>query len=316
MKRSYDPELEPWIALLPSLDVSDVDSARRSLRTMSEQQPPFELPDGITIERRGVPGPDGEPDVPVVIIAPQDVVHGRPAVVYYHGGGFVLGDAETDKALPTQIVAATGAVVVSVDYRLAPECRFPGPVEDSFAALVWTAKNATALGVDPARIAVGGVSAGAGLAAAVALLARDRGGPDICFQMLDIPVLDDRLESPSMQTFLDTPLWSRNSATDSWQHYLGAEADSPNVSPYAAPSRAEDLSGLPPAYVAVCEFDPLRDEGIEYAARLVRSGVPTELHMWPGTFHGSAGAVPASAVSRHMRRELLDALERGLRPRS
>lgn len=310
--RAYDPELEPWAALLPPLDVSDVEAARRSLREMSAQQPPFDLPTGVTVERCAVPGPDGEPDVPVLVFRPRGGGRGHPAVVYFHGGGFVLGDAEGDQVMPSQIVTETGAVVVSVDYRLAPECTYPGPLEDSFAALVWTAKNAAALDIDPARIAVGGVSAGAGLAAGVALLARDRGGPEICFQLLDIPVLDDRLSSASMQAFEDTPLWSRGSAIASWRHYLGPGADRDAGSPYAAPARAEDLGGLPPAYVSVCEFDPLRDEGIDYASRLLQSGIPAELHVWPGTFHGSAGAVPTAEVSRRMRRELLAALSRGI----
>jgi acetyl esterase/lipase len=141
-----------------------------------------------------------------------------------------------------------------------------------------------------------GQSAGGGLAAALSLLARDRGGPSLCFQYLGIPELDDRLETPSMQQFVDTPMWNRPNAVLSWRYYLGHDADG-EVSPYAAPARAADLSGLPPAYVSTMEFDPLRDEGILYALGLLQAGVTVDLHQYPGTFHGSA-MVPTAAVSR------------------
>jgi acetyl esterase len=312
---AYDPDLQPWISMLPALDVSDVDAARELLRSVRVQQAPVELPAGVSLERRSVPGPDGAPDVPVLIYTPESADADLPAVLYIHGGGFVVGDADSDMVLPAQLAAEVGALVVSVDYRLAPEHPFPAPVEDCFAALQWTAKNAGTLRIDPARIAVGGVSAGAGLAAAVALMARDRGGPELFFQMLDIPELDDRLETPSMRAFADTPLWNLPNAVQSWRHYLGPRDEDQPVSPYAAPARATDLVGLPPAYVSVCAFDPLRDEGIAYAQRLAQDGVPTELHLFPGTFHGSSGSVPLARVSLRMRAELVDAVRRGLKAR-
>lgn len=315
MTYTFDSELQPWVPMLPTLDVSDPAVARATLAAMSANIPPFEAPPGVDITRQEVPGPDGEPDVPVLIFSPSGEQTDRPALVYTHGGGFVTLSADGDQALPAEIAAETGAVVISVDYRLAPETTFPGPVEDCFAVLVWVAKNSESLGIDPARIGVGGVSAGACFAAAMTLMSRDRGGPEICFQMLDIPVLDDRCSTPSMLAFHDAPVWNLKSAQDSWKHYLGPEADG-EVPPHAAPARAEDLSGLPPAYVVVSEYDPLRDEGIDYARRLLEAGVPTELHVFPGTFHGSGGALPAAAVSRRMRSEALDAVKRGLRPSS
>ncbi|MDF2704454.1 MAG: lipase/esterase, partial [Nonomuraea muscovyensis] len=166
------------------------------------------------------------------------------------------------------------------------------------------------LGVDPGRIAVGGDSAGGNLSTALALLTRDRGGPPLRFQCLDVPVTDDRLTTPSMLAFTDTPMWNRPMAVLSWRYYLGEAA---GATPYAAPIRATDLTGLPPAYVSVCEFDPLRDEGIAYAQRLVQAGVPTELHLYPGTFHGAA-LVADVAVTRRMNADMVDALRRALRP--
>ncbi|KQZ70647.1 alpha/beta hydrolase [Nocardioides sp. Root151] len=311
MTYNFDIELQPWVSMLPTLDVSDPVAARAMLEQMSASIPPFEAPEGITITSGEAAGPDGEPDVPVLIFSPNDQESARPAVVYAHGGGFVTGSADGDLALPAQMAAATGAVVISVNYRLAPETPFPGPVEDCYAVLLWVEKNSESLGIDPARIAVAGVSAGACFAAAMTLMARDRNGPEICFQMLDIPVLDDRCSTPSMLAYPDAPIWTVKSARASWRHYLGPDA-SGDVPAYAAPARAHDLTGLPPAYVVVAEYDPLRDEGIDYARRLLGAGVPTELHLFPGTFHGSGGAIPAAAVSQRMRAEALTALKKGL----
>ncbi|MCE0767603.1 alpha/beta hydrolase [Pseudonocardia kujensis] len=312
MTHRFDPELQPWISMLPELDVRDLPTARARMESLKVAMPPYVLPEGIELETRTIPGPAEAPDVPVLIFSPVWRGETRPALVYLHGGGFVLGDADGDKELPALLAAEVGAVVVSVDYRLAPEHPFPAAVEDCYAALTWLASHAEQFGIDDARIGIGGVSAGGGLAAGTALLARDRGGPALCFQFLDVPELDDRLETPSMQSFVDTPLWNRSNAVESWQHYLGDHASTDEVSPYAAPARATDLAGLPPAYLAVCEFDPLRDEGIAYAQSLVQNGVPTELHLYPGAFHGSGGLVPTAELSRRMRAELVDAIRRGL----
>lgn len=315
MPLPIDPELRPWVPLLPVLDIGDPAAARAALAAMKAAAPEFVLPDHLVRERIDVPGPDGGPPVPVLLFRPRDSATAQPALLYAHGGGFVLGDAEGDQELPARIAAGTGAVVVSVDYRLAPEHPFPAAFDDCFAALVWLAGNAAALGVDPDRIGVAGVSAGAGLAAALALKARDTGGPALCFQLLDIPELDDRVDTPSAREFTDTPMWNRPNALHSWRHYLSASDPAAPVSPYAAPARTDDLTGLPPAHVMVCDLDPLRDEGLDYAQRLVRSGVPTELQLFPGTFHGAEGAVPDTAVTRRMRAGLIDAVRRGLAAR-
>jgi acetyl esterase len=309
MGYSFDPELAPIVEVLPLLDISDLAAARAQMLATRSQMPAFEPPATLDITNRSIPGPPGDPDVEVCVIRPRDNRTDRPAIVWIHGGGFVLGDVEGDMPLATGLAADTGAVVVSVEYRLAPEHPFPAPVEDCYAALKWTAEHAGELGLDPGRLAVGGLSAGGGLAAAVALLARDRGGPALCFQLLDIPEVDDRLSTPSRKQFTDTPLWHHPNAILSWEAYLGPDHDG-EVSPYAAPARATDLSGLPPAYVVTCEFDPLRDEGIEYAQRLVQAGVPTELHLFPGTFHGSSGAGAGTEISNRMAAERTEALRR------
>jgi acetyl esterase/lipase len=228
-----------------------------------------------------------------------------------HGGGFIIGSVEAEHASAAMTAIQTGAVVVSVEYRLAPEHPFPSGLHDCYSALAFLAGAADELGVDAARVALLGASAGGGLAAATALLARDLGGPNLCFQMLHIPELDDRLETPSMHAFVDSPLWNRPLAVLSWEAYLGAGADRTAVSPYAAPARATDLAGLPPAYISTAENDPLRDEGILYGLGLLQAGVSVELHQFPGTFHGSA-LVASAAITQRAQRESVTALRRAL----
>ena len=312
MSYNYDPELVPLALAFPETDITDLGRARELLR---QQQPPFTAPESLRIEKRTVPGPPGDPDVEVCIMTPRDLTAPAPAVYWIHGGGFVLGDVDGDLHAPAHIAVSLGAVAVSVEYRLAPEHPYPAAAEDCYAGLKWMAGHATELGIDASRIAIAGVSAGGCLATAVALMARDRGGPALCFQVLDIPVVDDRLQTPSMLAYTDTPCWDYPSAVLSWQAYLGPDHHG-DLAPYAAPARADDLSGLPAAYVVTCEFDPLRDEGIEYAQRLIQAGVATELHHYPGTFHGSCAAGAGTAISDRMVDDRTAALARafGLKP--
>jgi acetyl esterase len=305
MTYRFDSELQPWIAMMPTLDISDVAAARAEMAELVRQTPAYEPPSELTITDQTIPGPDGGPDVPVRVYRPARAERALPALLYIHGGGFVVGSVEAEDARAQEIAATAEVVVLSVEYRLAPEHPFPAGLEDCFAALNHLAKNSRELGVDPQRIGVGGGSAGAGLAAATALLARDRGGPELRMQYLGIPELDDRLETHSMRAYTDTPVWNRPNAVLSWQYYLGGQ----EPTAYAAPARAEDLTGLPPAYVDVCEFDSLRDEGLAYAQRLVQAGVPVELHLYPGTFHGSS-LVTDAAVSRRMAADATAAIRR------
>lgn len=312
-KRNYDPAFEAVIPILPvEFDFSTTEKIQ-AIREARGELFSSAVPDrdDVSLEDRRVPGPVGAPEVPIRIYRPKaEAAEPRPAVFEIHGGGFLMGSIEMMDAWCQAVAGDLGALVVSVEYRLAPEDPFPAGVEDCYAALTWMTEHASELQIDPARIAIGGQSAGAGLAAGTVLMARDRGGPALCFQVLEIPELDDRLETPSMRQFTDTPLWNRPNAVWSWKHYLGADHTG-DVSPYAAPARATDLAGLPPAYISTMEFDPLRDEGILYAMRLLEAGVSVELHSFPGTFHGSALVADAD-VSRRGGREVRDAIRRAL----
>jgi acetyl esterase/lipase len=309
---AIDPELVAVLELIPVRDHDDVESSRAAMTAMIGPLNANVDTSGLSVTDHEVPGPEGAPPVPVRVYAPADAPppNGRPALLDIHGGGFVVGSIEMEHAFASGAARTLDAVIVAVEYRLAPEHPFPAGLEDCYAALSWMTGEASRLGIDATRVGVGGQSAGGGLSAATALLARDRGGPPLCFQFLGIPELDHRLETASMRAFVDTPVWTRPAAELSWSRYLGDHAG--EVSPYASPAIAQDLSRLPPAYVTTMEFDPLRDEGIHYALRMMEAGVSVELHSYPGTFHGSA-MVTTAAVSRRAQHELIDALRRGLR---
>jgi acetyl esterase len=309
MSYRYDSELATVVPLLTPTDLTDVLAARQQLEEMVEQSAPMDRSDLETTDHV-VGGFQGDPDVNVRVYRPSDASGIVPALLYVHGGGFVVGSILAEQENAATLASELGIVVASVGYRLAPEHPFPAALHDCVASLQWIFQSVEQLGVDPARVGVYGSSAGGGLAAALALYCRDHGGPRLCFQFLAIPVLDDRLETQSMRTFLDTPEWNRPSAELSWRYYLGADG-SASVSSYAAPARADDLRNLPPAYVSTMEFDPLRDEGILYALALLDAGVPVELHSFPGTFHGSS-TVKEAAVSKRMHVEQVRVLRRAL----
>ncbi|WP_424532326.1 alpha/beta hydrolase [Sphaerisporangium viridialbum] len=314
---NLDPELAAALdqAILPAFDLStlspeDLPGVRAQMNAVLAAAPPTDP--RVTIEDRHVPGPDGGPDVRLRLYRPTGETRDLPCLYWIHGGGMIIGMPEADDTKMTELVLQTGCAIVSADYRLAPEHPHPAPVEDCYAGLVWTAKNATELGIHADRIAVGGASAGGGLAAATALLARDRGGPAIAFQLLVYPMLDDRNITPSSHEFTDAVIWNRAANLFGWKALLGDTAGTEEVSPYAAPARATDLSGLPPAYINVGELEVFRDECIDYAHRLIRAGVSTELHLYPGAFHGFDTLVPQATISRRSAAELAAALRRAL----
>jgi acetyl esterase/lipase len=245
-----------------------------------------ELSDLVTREEMEVPGVNpGDLPVPARVHAPADHSVQLPGLVAIHGGGYVIGDRTMYDGLFDRWCVDPGMVAVSVGYRLAPETPYPGPLEDCYRVLKWTATNAEALGIDPSCIGLYGASAGGGLAAGLALLARDRGEVDVAFQFLQYPMLDDRQNTPSSQRD-DLHVWSRLSNSFGWKAYLGDLYGGDVIPGYAAAARAEDLGGLPPAYVCVGSLDGFRDEDIIYAQRLLQAGVPTELHVLPGVPHG------------------------------
>ena len=315
MSYNYDPELASLLELLPdvSADISNPAQSRAGFSEMIALLNADLDPAGVSIENRAVPGPQGAPDIKLRIYSPDNLQQPVPGLLHIHGGGFVIGDLDSEYGLCLALCRELGIVVVSIDYRLAPETPFPGGLEDCYSALQWVSGNSAELRIDPHRLGIFGQSAGGGLSAATCLLARDRAGPAVCFQFLGIPELDDRLETPSMQRFVDTPLWNRPNAELSWDYYLGSNyrRGADNVPAAAAPARAENLSALPPAYISTMEFDPLRDEGVLYALKLMQAGVATELHSFPGTFHGSS-LFATARISQREAAEMFAVLRRGL----
>jgi acetyl esterase len=279
-----DPQAQAFLAQLaaanaPPLHELTVEQARQVIVELfgtKEQLAPV----GV-VEERQIPGAAG--DLPARIYTPQ----GRgpfPVLVYFHGGGWVIGNLEAYDATCRALANAAGCIVVAMEYRLAPEHKFPAAPEDCYAAARWVAANATALGGDPARMAIGGDSAGGNLTAVVAQMARERGGPSFVLQLLVYPVTDYHFDTASYRENADDYLLTKDAMVWFWNHYLRSAADGQN--PLASPLRADSLRGLPPALVLTAEFDPLRDEGEAYATRLREAGVPVTLTRYNGMIHG------------------------------
>lgn len=311
-----DPALlEPLATLSPApRDVGDLPRVRAEIEA-GVQALRARAPDSLV--RRStlrIPGPDGAPDVGVQLYQPTNVDGDLPAFLWIHGGGFVSGTPDWD--FPLEATAkALPAVIIAVDYRLAPETRFPGAIEDCHAALLWLHAQAASLGIDRSRIAIGGVSAGGSLAAGLALLARDRGALPIAFQLLLQPKLDDRTCLPGRtQHAAGEFVWTPDNNAFSWQCLLGHAPGAERVSPYAAPARADALEGLPPCFLSVGALDLFLDEDLDYAHRLMHAGVPVELHVYPGAYHGFQLIAPESRLARSHEHDVLSALRRALHP--
>jgi acetyl esterase/lipase len=316
-RRLVAPELLPLLDFLPSFDFNE--QVLRAIRAgigAPQTRPPLS-PEQQTVacEQRFIPGPPGAPDVRLLVYTPPRKNSGetRPAYLHMHGGGYVVGNPEINDGSNRSIAAELDCVVVSIDYRLAPETRFPGALEDCYAALTWLNAQAELLGVDRSRIAIGGESAGGGHAAALAILARNRGAARICFQLLDSPMIDDRTGSVSdPHPYCGEFVWTAASNRFGWRSLLGIEPGTAAVPPDAAPARVADLAGLPPALITVGALDLFLEEDMEYARRLVRAGVPTELYVVPGAFHGfgvAGGQAPQVQACMRLRN---DALARAL----
>lgn len=300
-----DPECAAVLEEVPDeytissmLDFDDLPASRERISAAMEMMVgDEEMGDSVTTEELTVPGPEDGDELTVRIHSPADASGPYPCVYWIHGGGMVLGSAEQEDATAHRFVDELECVVVTPEYRLAPEHPYPTPVDDCYAGLTWLGENAAELGVDASRIAIAGPSAGGGLAAGVALRARGEGGPDLCFQLLIYPMIDDRNETVSSKQVTDIGIWDREMNIKAWDAYLGDRSGSDEIPPYAAPARATDLTELPPTFLDIGTHDAFRDETTAYAEQLAASGVQTEYHLWPGGFHGYDAFAPDTQLS-------------------
>ena len=306
-----DPEISATLASLP-MTVPTIDRdllpVLRSQSLLGLDAVP--LSDRVDRQDHTVPGPPGAPDVIVRVHVPEGLEHPAPCLYSIHGGGYLFGDRSQDDARFDRWCPDLGFIGVSVEYRLAPETPYPGPLEDCYAGLKWVHENAEKLGIDPARTGIGGASAGGGLAASLALLARDRGELPVAFQLLAYPMIDDRQTTASSSW--DVPIWSPVNNEFGWRSYLGDLYGREDVPYTAAPARGTDLSGLPPALIYVGTVDGFCDEDVHYAMKLYQAGVPTELHVYPGAPHGFDGFAPVAAVSRRCQQDVKEWLTAAL----
>jgi len=312
-RRLVDPQLLPLLDAWPQVTLTrEVLPAIRAI----DRLPMPELTEAaaaVGLTRRSVPGPRGAPDVDVLVFRPRDAAVVLPCIFHIHGGGYVIGSVDAQEAQHRDMAARLDCVIVTVDYRLAPETIFPGAVEDCYVALSWVFACSDELGIDPARIGVMGESAGGGLAAGLALLTRDRGEHQLAFQHLIYPMIDDRTcVHPDPHPHAGEFIWTPENNHFGWSALLGVEPGSEGVSSYAAAARADDLTGLPATYIATGGLDLFLEEDLDYARRLMRAGVPVELHVYPGGFHGF-DFDPTADVSARARRDSMDALSRSLK---
>lgn len=304
------PELRPILALFPGFQLEENLELSRSLLSI----PPIEKSEHVSTTSRMIPGAAGEMLVKIYESV-QRTDAKLPAMLWIHGGGYVMGHPDMDDVLCEGFVQVAKCVVVSVDYRLAPEHPYPAAIDDCYAGLTWMSDEAESLGIDLDRIAIAGASGGGGLTAALALLARDKGGPALIFQMPLYPMIDDRnITASSHEITADNATWNRTNNLAAWSMYLGERNDTSEVSQYAVPSKAESLAGLPPTYTCIGQLDLFRDETIEYVTRLAQVGVDVEFHLYPGCFHSFEMIVPQAEVSQRASKSYVDAIARALNP--
>lgn len=305
-----DPELAAALQTLPpNFGRIDRDNLAKVREVMAQQRAAAPVvATNVVVEHKGVPGPESSGGKVPVIVYRRPSTSPQPALLWVHGGGYILGTAEDERA--RVIAERLDCAVISVDYRLAPEHPFPAGPEDCHAVLLWMAAHAQELNLDSRRMAIGGASAGGGMAAGVALMNRDRQGPELAMQLLLYPMIDN-LHATASGRYVNHPVWNQQTSFNAWEMYL-AGVPGLAASPYAAASRAEDLSGLPRAYICVGSEDLFRDEDIDYARRLLDADVPCELAVLPGLYHGGDIFVPHARISRHLSASMLSALALGL----
>lgn len=306
-----DPEVAAVLDQIPLLDLTDIATARAEREQLAAAARARWSPSGrVVTEDRWVPGEQGDPDVRVRVHRPVGPPSGA-VLLWVHGGGHVLGSADQDDPLLDHVVARTGCTAAAVDWRRAPEYPYPAALRDCYAALAALAGGGLGVDAGTARVVVGGASSGGGLAAGLALMARDRAEHALAGQLLIYPMLDDRELTSSSRQVTDRRVWNHESNRIGWSAYLGGLAGD-EVPPYAAPARATDLAGLPASWIATAELDLFRDEDIDYAQRLLAAGVPTELHVYPGGVHGFDLFAPSAALTRRFCRDRDEAFDRFL----
>jgi acetyl esterase/lipase len=313
-----DPELAGVVLSLPDRVIGDIPGQRARTTAMLRELRAGLSPSSTVV--RGdhvIPGRHpADPPVTVRVYRPTAAAGMLGALCWIHGGGYVSGSVDQDDAVCEAMVDEVGCAVISVEWRLAPEHPFPAAVDDAFACLRWAASSSSALAIDRKRIVVGGASSGAGTAAAVALMARDLDGPPLAGQLLLYPMLDDRPPTMSCQMITSPKVWNVAANEQSWRSYLGPAYGTDDVSPYAAPARAVDLRGLPPAFIAVGQIDLFVHEDIVFAQRLIDAGGDVELHVYAGAVHGFDILAPHTAIARRLLADRNVALRRYLAPSS
>ncbi|WP_077622563.1 alpha/beta hydrolase [Sediminibacillus massiliensis] len=309
MKNRVNPELLQGLETFQDLDLQP-DYLQTIREEAAKLRPPTVVDESISITDEVIEGPDANP-LPLRIYRPKSINETSPVLLWIHGGGYILGSVEDDDDLCMNFVNEANCVVVSVDYRLAPENPYPAPIEDCYAALKWIADNAQLLNIDPDRIGIAGASAGGGLTAALSLLARDRQYPSVCFQMPLYPMIDDQNNTPSANEIKEGMVWNQKTNDAGWKMYLGDLYGKDNIPSYAAPARAEDYSNLPYTYTCVGQLDPFRSETLTYVSKLAEAGVDVEFHLYPGAYHGFEGLNPTAEVSVRAATEYVQAVRKG-----
>lgn len=303
-----DPEIAEALKSMPPMNGFTFEQLPAMRAARNTQVATVQLSDRVERKDYTVPGPAGAPEVTVRVHRPVGATAALPCVYFMHGGGYVMGTYEMDDLRFDRWCPGLNCVGVSVEYRLAPETPYPGPLEDCYVGLKWVYDNASTLGIDRTRLGIGGASAGAGLAAGLALLARDRNEISLAFQLLIYPMIDDSMKTESSSW--QVPIWPPKSNDSGWKAYLGDLFGTKDVPLYAAASRAPDLAGLPSAYVMVGALDGFLDEDVEYAMRMTRASVPVELHVYPGGPHGFDGIMPGTQLARRARKDMEEWLAR------
>jgi acetyl esterase/lipase len=294
------PEFAATVRSLPVRDLADLARARAIFLDLKARLPAPPPDPSVAHADHRAPGRDGQPDVPVRLFRPRDATGDLPCVYWVQGGGYVLPSVDLDDQWCESIASSLGCVVIAVEWRRAPEHPFPAAVEDSYTGLKWAVDNAAGLELDVTRVVIAGESSGGGTAAGLALLVRDRAEFAVCHQLLIQPMLDDTNSTPSSYAVTDPVVWNRASNEIAWRAYLGDAYGTNRVSPYAAPARMLDVSGVAPATILTSELDLFVDENLAYAQRLLDASVSTELHVYPGVPHGFYRLMPKESVSRQL----------------